>query len=176
MLETAERAAAEFGIDERHPFFDRGVIEFVLAIPEAQRLRGPISKYVLRGAMGDRLPPAVAHRLDKADFSPVVPRAVEAIGGGPLLDHLAIGHLGWVDQTRVSEMYRDAQRLVAAGDTAYCMPMFRLWMIAGVELWYRSVFGEGTGHGGAQEVDAGEGRRPDRYIQAASGLSGAAAG
>ena len=176
LLETAERAAAEFGIDERHPFFDRRVVELVLAIPEAQRRRGPITKYVLRGAMGDRLPQAVHDRLDKADFSPGVPRAVEAVGGGPLFDRLAIGDLGWVDQGRVSEMYRRARQLLAAGDEAYCVPMFRLWMIAGVELWYRSVFVEGTGHAGARDTRAGEARRPgEQPFASAPRLSGAAA-
>ncbi len=175
LLETAERAAAEFGIDERHPFFDRRVIEFVLGIPETQRWRGQVTKYVLRGAMGDRLPSSVYHRLDKADFSPVVPRAVEAVGGSQLLDHLTIGRLGWVDQARVSDMYRRAQRLVAAGDEEYCAPMFRLWMIAGVELWYRSVFVEGTGHGGAQDGTAGDAGQHERHEEVLARLSAAAA-
>jgi hypothetical protein len=85
-----------------------------------------------------------------------VPRAVEAIGGGALLDHLTIGRLGWVDQARVSEMYRRARRLVDSQDEEYCPLMFRLWMIAGVELWYRSAFVEGTRDGRAQGAEAGE--------------------
>ncbi len=155
LLETAERAAAEFGIDERHPFFDRRVVEFVLALPDTQRRLGQTTKYVLRGAMGDRLPPCVRDRVDKADFSPVVPRAIEAIGGREFFEDLTIARLGWVDQSCVIEMYRRANRLLAAADPDYCIPMFRLWMIAGVELWYRAVFVEGIGHGRAQERQAG---------------------
>ncbi len=175
LLETAERAAAEFGIDERHPFFDRHVVELVLAIPERQRWRGQITKYVLRGAMGDRLPSCVYHRLDKADFSPVLPRAIEAVGGRRLYDRLRIGDLGWVDQRRVREMYQRAHGLLNAGDAGYCAPMFRLWMIAGVELWYRSVFGEGTEHGAPEDGETGDAGQHERYDEAAARLSSAAA-
>ncbi len=161
LLETAERSAAEFGIDERHPFFDRRVVEFVLAIPDTQRWRGQTAKYVLRGAMGDRLPPSVYHRTDKADFSPVVPGGVEAIGGGPFFENLTIASLGWVNQARITAMHRRASQLLAAGNPDYCMPMFRLWMIAGVELWYRAVFIEGAGHVGAGSQELGGARHSD---------------
>jgi asparagine synthase (glutamine-hydrolysing) len=140
ILETAERAAAEYGIEERHPFFDRRVMEFALAIPDTQRWQGVRTKYVLRQAMQQRLPVSVYDRLDKGDFSPVVPRAVEAIGGAGLFDALRIADLGWVNQSTISEMYRTGRKFYQADDERYCPLMFRLWMVAGVELWYRAKF------------------------------------
>ena len=58
-------------------------------------------------------------------------------------------------------MYGRASQLLAAGDPDYCMPMFRLWMIAGVELWYRAVFVEGAGHVGAESRESGGARCSD---------------
>ena len=140
ILERVDRYAAERGIIEHHPFFDRRLIEFAFAIPESQRRSGRHSKYVLRQAIRDLLPASVAARTDKADFSTVVPAALEALGGAALLDHLHIASLGWVRQDVVSRKYREARLLFARRDEWFCREMLHLWMVAGVELWYRTVF------------------------------------
>jgi asparagine synthase (glutamine-hydrolysing) len=69
MLEMSERAAARAGVEERHPFFDRRIAEFALAIPEAQRWKGAQTKRVIRNAMRELLPASVYDRATKADFS-----------------------------------------------------------------------------------------------------------
>jgi asparagine synthase (glutamine-hydrolysing) len=81
LLESGERSGAEHGIDVRHPFFDRRIVEFAVAIPESQRWRDTTTKYVVRQALRDRLPPAVYSRAGKADGSMLVVWAVDAVGG-----------------------------------------------------------------------------------------------
>src|SRR5260370_27764749 len=39
-LELEDRTTARYGIEQRHPFFDSRLIEFVFALPEEQQVRG----------------------------------------------------------------------------------------------------------------------------------------
>jgi asparagine synthase (glutamine-hydrolysing) len=144
LLESAERRAAEYGVEERHPFFDRRIIEFVLAIPERQRWQGRYTKFVLRNALHDLLPAAVLERTDKGDYSICLSRAMAAVDTDGLFDDLQIGALGWVKRREVTTMRRRARDLHARGDEAFSEPMFNLWMIAAVELWFRQTYGGGV--------------------------------
>jgi len=164
MLEMAERSAAAHGLEERHPFFDRRIMEFALAIPEAQRWRGTQTKIVMREALRDRLPVSVYNRRNKADFSPQVIRAIGTLGGAAFFDRLEIAALGWIDQARVSGMYRDMMRRFRAGGDAYTKHMFPLWMVASVELWKRSEDARrheaGSSRVGAELERRADGRAP----------------
>jgi asparagine synthetase B (glutamine-hydrolysing) len=64
-LERYERVAAARGIEPRHPFLDRELIEFCAWIPFSLRLRDGWPKWVLRQAMAPALPADVAWRLGK---------------------------------------------------------------------------------------------------------------
>jgi len=138
MVEMSERAAARAGIEERHPFFDRRIAEFALAIPETQRWKGAQTKHVIRTAMRERLPPSVYDRATKADFSKYVVAAIDALGGETFFERLEIAHERWVDGPRAVAMSRDMFRRCAAGDDRFTEHMFPLWMIASVELWFRA--------------------------------------
>ena len=137
-LELVDRTAADFGIEERHPFFDRRVVEFAVGIPERQRWRGTETKYVLRHAMGDLLPARVSARTDKADFSLAAAAAVETLVESGVFARLRTAALGWVDADVVGAMYRDMKRRSAAGDERFIDNVFPLWMTGGVELWSNS--------------------------------------
>jgi asparagine synthase (glutamine-hydrolysing) len=64
-IERYHRVAAWHGVDPRHPFSDRKVLEFCVNLPDAQRMANGWSKYVLRRAMQSRLPETVCWRLGK---------------------------------------------------------------------------------------------------------------
>ncbi len=139
-LEETERVAAEFELEERHPFLDRRIVEFAVALPESQRWRRDQTKVILRNALAPLLPASVRTRQDKADFSAQAFRVLEALGGRRLMDDLRIARLGWVEQRRVSSLYRDMRRRFHGGDQRYADRLFPMWAIAGVEWWYRSAF------------------------------------
>jgi asparagine synthetase B (glutamine-hydrolysing) len=135
----AERTAARFGLEERHPFFDRRVLEFAAAVPEGQRWRDTRTKLVVRNAMRNLLPASVLGRTDKADFSAHVVHALRALGGEGFFSQLQISSQGWVDVRQVMLMYRDMMLRFSRADVSYTDHMFPLWMIASTELWFRML-------------------------------------
>lgn len=60
--------AAAFGVEVRHPFLDRRLVEFILSIPPQQLFRAGLSKPLLRQAMTGVLPEAVRTRKDKTQL------------------------------------------------------------------------------------------------------------
>ena len=64
-VERYNRVATHFGVEPRHPFLDRHVIELHAWLPSSLRLRDGHHKWALRHAMRDMLPAAVAWRRDK---------------------------------------------------------------------------------------------------------------
>jgi asparagine synthase (glutamine-hydrolysing) len=65
-----ERSAAAMGVEVRHPFLDRRLVEFVLAIPGEQLFRLDGSKNLLRRAMAGLLPERIRQRARKTSFTP----------------------------------------------------------------------------------------------------------
>jgi asparagine synthase (glutamine-hydrolysing) len=143
LSEGTERASAEEGIEDRHPFLDRRLVEFVLALPEEQRWQRGRMKYVLRRALTGLLPEAVVKRSDKADFSRLFTDAIDALGGEAFYNDLVLARMGWLEQDKVVMLYRRMRSRVSKGWSAYSEDAWSLWAIAGVEIWVRSITKEG---------------------------------
>lgn len=65
-LDALDLMGAEFTVETRHPFFDRRLVEFCLALPAEQKRRDGWGRLVLRNAMGGILPPGIQWRRDKS--------------------------------------------------------------------------------------------------------------
>jgi asparagine synthase (glutamine-hydrolysing) len=61
-LERYDRVAAAAGVEPRHPYLDRRLIDFCLRLPGEQKLRGGWPKAILRRSMAGRLPDAIRWR------------------------------------------------------------------------------------------------------------------
>ena len=68
-FEVLDKAAANFGVEPRYPFWDKPLVEFCLALPGEEKLNNGFGRHVLRRAMEGILPPAVQWRRDKIDFT-----------------------------------------------------------------------------------------------------------
>jgi asparagine synthase (glutamine-hydrolysing) len=143
--ELVDRSAARWGLENRHPFNDRRFIGFALSLPQSQRQRDSQIKFILRHAMRDLLPDLVRERSTKAEFSPVFLRAFEALGGRQFFASLVAASQGWVCKETVGRMYAETLG-VSASDDAAVPHLWPLWMIAGIELWFNTVFMEPMGH------------------------------
>lgn len=69
-LEALARDAAPVGVEPRHPFYDRRLIEYCLSLPADQKLRDGWTRYVARRAGRGLIPDAVRWRPGKATLSP----------------------------------------------------------------------------------------------------------
>jgi asparagine synthase (glutamine-hydrolysing) len=138
-LEGSERAGAEALLELRHPLLDVRLMEFVLSIPEDQRRRGPILKFILRQALKDELPPLLAARTTKGDFAHCVWEAIEALGGETFYRNLAIADAGWVDGEHTLRLYKQMRDDLPLGNERYGRHIPEIWMLTAIELWFRAI-------------------------------------
>ena len=68
-LELIDRYAAAFGLESRHPFLDRRLVEFCLAIPSDQKFSKGLGRIIMRRGLHGILPEAIQWRGDKARMS-----------------------------------------------------------------------------------------------------------
>lgn len=134
--EMEERLASSFGIEYRHPFHDRRVIELALALPREQRVRDGLGKFILREAARRLLPREVRERRTKAEFSSVMSAGIEAVARSS--ESLDVESRGWVRGEEVRRMYGEFVDLRARGGEP--RGLWVLWKLFALELWLRIVF------------------------------------
>jgi asparagine synthase (glutamine-hydrolysing) len=143
ILPRAERMAAAWALDLQAPLFDRALAELSFRLPPQLKLRGATEKYVLKLAVGRRLPREIVWRRK---FGMSVPITDWALGPlAPVLEDLlgprAIEARGLFNEPYVSRLRRgqndpDETRRRRIGE--------RLWTLAMLEAWLR-VFVDGRG-------------------------------
>ena len=119
-------------IESRVPFLDHPLVEFTATLPERLKLRGRTTKYILREAMRDFLPPEILSR-GKMGF-PV-----------PIGRWFREGYRGIVDEFVLGERAagRDlfdagyVRLLVNEHASGHRDHSERLWALVNVELWHR---------------------------------------
>jgi len=130
--EMLDRFESRRSMESRHPFNDRRLIEFALALPEDQRWRGGETKLILRRAARDLLPRSVAGRRDKGDFAYLFEQSIEAALEAPGGRRLWLARDGMLRPDAVEQLSRRLRR----GDSRVLGP---LWMILATERWYRAM-------------------------------------
>ncbi|MGG6296558.1 lasso peptide isopeptide bond-forming cyclase [Leptolyngbya sp. AN02str] len=70
VLELQDIAAAACSLEARHPFMDKRLIEFCLALPSHQKLKHGWTRMIMRRAMEGLLPEKVQWRSGKMDVTP----------------------------------------------------------------------------------------------------------
>ena len=136
--EMVDRFESRRSMESRYPFNDRRVIEFALALPEDQRWRGTETKFILRRAARDLLPPSVARRPGKGDFTYLFAESIERVMRDGPRPRLRLTDAGLLRPDAVPQIYRR----VRAGESQWLGP---LWMILATECWYRTMIAEPSG-------------------------------
>jgi asparagine synthase (glutamine-hydrolysing) len=122
--------AAPYGIEARHPFLDKQLVEFLIAIPMEQKLSGSIKKLILRKAMKGILPEQIRNRLDKTMHFSIIylgikeewPEMAKALKKGYLAELQILNH----------EQFLNDVHLWRQGNTR---DVDYLWTITTLELW-----------------------------------------
>jgi asparagine synthase (glutamine-hydrolysing) len=154
LLHWEDRNSMAFSIESRVPFLDHRVAMFLGALPLGQKIRGGVTKYVLRKAVRGIVPEAIRCRMDKMGFvtpeeawmkEGLKPFVLEILGSGSFR-----GRKYW-DADRV----REAFLAYADGKAGYSP---EIWRIICAELWLRMMFD-------AREQDPAQ--APGRQVSAA---------
>jgi asparagine synthase (glutamine-hydrolysing) len=69
LLRYADRSSMAHSIESRVPFLDHNLVEYSLSLPDDQKIRQGMTKYVLRDSMTGILPESVRMRQSKIGFS-----------------------------------------------------------------------------------------------------------
>lgn len=139
-VENVMSFAASRGVELRHPLHDRRLAEYLLGVPASMLLRTPVQKYLLRRAMGSELPPMVATRRSKADFSPLIAGHMLARYSEESVGALEPVRRGWVEKQALVEMLRSI-RTWSDHDFAARPPTFGpLWTAIAMDIWLRRAF------------------------------------
>lgn len=137
-VEAFERDAVEWRLEPRHPLLDAALVQFALSLPEDQRRRGRLTKFVLREAA--RLPPAIGARLTKSDLGFTLRDTIDALGGRRFFAGLRMAAAGWVDASAACRGYDVVCRASSPADPVAGSLLARLWLLASMELWFRAQY------------------------------------
>jgi asparagine synthase (glutamine-hydrolysing) len=127
-------------IESRVPFLDHHLVEFAAALPPRMKLRGFTTKWILREAVREILPPAILSRPKMGfpvPFAHWMRGAWADTARDVLLDSRS-RQRGIVDAPAVERLIGDhAAGRTSGGDA--------LWSLLNLELWYRTfIDGEGV--------------------------------
>ncbi|SFN69812.1 asparagine synthase (glutamine-hydrolysing) [Mesorhizobium sp. NFR06] len=140
-FEVLDKAAANFGVEPRYPFWDKPLVEFCLSLPGEEKLRDGFGRHVLRRAMQGVLPPAVQWRRDKIDFTANLVNGMLA-NHRELLDRLLISDseriAPYVNLAEVNAVY---QRMLRQPEQATLPEVQHVWRSVSLSLWLRQVEG-----------------------------------
>ena len=128
-----DRSAAAFGIEVRHPFLDRRLFEYVLAIPGEQLFRLDVTKSLLRRALKEILPERIRSRQGKTRFTPFLGSILRKRAASEITELLRSPRgvdLGIFDGNRLRSAYLD---FLGGTDES----MRGLWYAITLEIWLR---------------------------------------
>jgi asparagine synthase (glutamine-hydrolysing) len=133
ILTKVDRASMAVSLEVRAPFLDPRVAEFAASLPVNYKLRGRKTKYILKRAIGDSLPPFVARRGKKGFGVPVA----EWLKGKlrplarDLLSPERVRKAGVFNPDYVTKLQDEHERGVANNRKL-------LWTLLMFELWHES--------------------------------------
>ncbi len=146
LLVKVDIAGMAHGLECRAPFLDHRLIEFIGEIPTDLKLRGFTSKYLLRRAFGDMLPPAILRR-PKMGFG--VP--ISDWFRGELKEYVRQVLLDPATLRRGYFLPATVERLVDEHVEGRWDHGYRLWALLMFELWHRSFLDGAEAPTGAQK-------------------------
>jgi asparagine synthase (glutamine-hydrolysing) len=132
-IEICDRLSAACGVETRHPFMDKRLIEYCLALPVQQKLNQGWSRVVLRRGMEGILPSEIQWRGSKGSASAVFFHGLSKYDR-PLLDEVVsqdfneLAH--YINPPHCKESYR---RIIDEGS----QDIEVLWFIITLALWLR---------------------------------------
>jgi asparagine synthase (glutamine-hydrolysing) len=135
LLVKADRCSMLHGLETRSPFLDRALVEYAARLPDNFKRRGLSTKWVLKRAFGDLIPPQIAHRR-KMGFGVPLAQWFRGDLRGYLLDQLAASSniYDYLNRAHVERLLEE--HMAARADHSH-----RLWLLLTFAVWLRSIAG-----------------------------------
>jgi asparagine synthase (glutamine-hydrolysing) len=133
ILGKVDRASMAVSLEVRAPFLDPRVAEYAASLPRHYKLRGRKSKYILKRAMADLVPPFVTRRRKKGFGIPVAEWLKKKLRplARDLLSAERVRRAGVFDPAYVTRLLDEHE----AGIANHRKP---LWTLLMFELWHES--------------------------------------
>lgn len=132
-FETVDLLSTAHGIETTHPFFDKHLVEYCVAIPSDQKLNQGWSRMVMRQGMEGILPPEIQWRGTKGNSTAVF------IHGLQKYDRQLLDELVNQDFNRLED-YIDlpsARKYYSAAMDGKGKDIVALWYVITLALWFR---------------------------------------
>jgi asparagine synthase (glutamine-hydrolysing) len=135
-LERADQYAAMFSLEARHPFMDKRLIEFCLALPADQKLYQGWGRMVMRRGLEGILPEKVQWRGGKADLSANFDDGL-LNRDRQILDEVMSNQIGYLEKYIDSDFLQAAyQRSISAGKEVRDEDITPIWQAVTLALWF----------------------------------------
>jgi asparagine synthase (glutamine-hydrolysing) len=136
LLHYEDRNSMAFSLESRVPYLDVRVVEYLAALPLNQKIRGGVTKIILRRAAKGIIPESIRCRMDKMGF--VTPEEIWMKGTlRPfVLDILSSGAFRARPYWNADAVLRNYQAFLN-GRSPYSP---EIWRIVCAELWLRKFF------------------------------------
>lgn len=130
-LRVEDRNSMAHGIELRVPFLDHRLVTLAFAIDARDKLKGGLTKAVLRDAMRARIPESVRRRVDKFGFPTSVDQWFRGPLFGPMQDLLrsrSVADSGlWNTPAVETLLARHARGEINAGPSLFSVAQLSLW-------------------------------------------------
>ena len=134
VFELMERISSAFGIESRHPFADRRLLEFCLALPPEQKLQNGWTRIVLRRAMAGIVPDQIRWRGGKAVNSAAVTQGIQLFARGTIEEIILHDPSHLETYVNIDTLRTTYQRYLTYG---YTDDEMVVWQAVILALWLR---------------------------------------
>ncbi|WP_409344796.1 asparagine synthetase B family protein [Paenibacillus sp. MBLB4367] len=118
------------GVNIQNPFLDRRLVEYLFRIPGWTRWVGGRTKYILRKAMVDYLPPEVLWRVNKTRHVPLTYKGIQD-GWANLYSVLKKGRVtefGWINKDDWLDLLHRWRQGQEIRDDTYLLAAIEIWL------------------------------------------------
>ncbi len=139
-LEDEERLSSQFGIEERHPYYNKDVVEYAFSIPEELHIKNFFTKQIIKSSLKDYMPQSILNRSHKTHFMGIIYKTLITNEIRERLKKLKIAEMGWVDQDIIVNKYKKLISLYNRNDRNYFKYIFPISTVYAMEIWYKTIF------------------------------------
>lgn len=135
ILHYEDRNSMAFSIEQRVPFLDYRLVEFLFSFSNRQKMEDGIGKVVLRRALKGVMPDAIVHRYSKLGFTVPQKRWIQEMDGyvNDLFSSSAFQQRGYWDPEKIQKLYKENREKGTRMDTF-------LWRVIACETWHAAFF------------------------------------